>query len=303
MTPEPSLQLRIPTAVIRMALVGPAGGEHPPPSALSDQLLSNPSVFKLESDLFVVGPTSGDEAVFDAAVAWALGLEEAWSNVGSPGGEQGLSTIILPGVSLRQDDSNELLDDFLLDDLRRQAPALGPGIFLTGRAAKMLEFPPSLESAPPYEGPSGKAVSLYRVAGPKESRLQWRNPEVFGRSTAFAERPNLQKSLAGLLAESVTRVSGPMGCGKTRLVWEHLNSEGHMRLWLRVRPGRISTPTLLSKSFGSYSCRPQECWMTTLIQNSPARSIARESKGPSHAGLSTTMRSIRRPSTKEHWQL
>jgi tetratricopeptide (TPR) repeat protein len=227
-----------------MVLVGPAGSEHPPPTALSAQLLSNPGVFKLESDLFVVGPTSGDEAVFDAAVAWALALEEAWSDVGSSGGEQGLSTIILPGVSLRQDDSDELLDDFLLDDLRRQAPALGPGIFLTGRAAKMLEFPPGLESAPPYEGPSGKAVSLYRVAGPKESRLPWRNPEVFGRSTAFAERPNLQESLAGLLAESVTRVSGPMGCGKTRLVWEYLNSQGHMRLWLRVRPGRISTPTL-----------------------------------------------------------
>jgi hypothetical protein len=77
----------------------------------------------------------------------------------------------------------------------------------------MLEFPPMLESAPAYEGPSGKAVSLYRLGQPLDHRPPWRNPEVFGQAMPFAERRDLRDALSSLLAESVTRVSGPMGCG------------------------------------------------------------------------------------------
>jgi tetratricopeptide (TPR) repeat protein len=244
MTAELNLQLRIPTAVIRLALVGSTGGEHPPPTALSDRLLEYQGVFKLGPNLFAVAPAAGDEAVFDAAVAWARDLEEAWAEVGAPGGEKGLSTIVLPGIATVDRDSIELLEDFLLDDVSRRAPTLGAGIFLTGRAAKMLEFPPMLEAAPAYEGPSGKAVSLHRLGQPLDHRPPWRNPEVFGQATPFAERRDLRDALSSLLAESVTRVSGPMGCGKTRLVWEYLNSKNLMHLWLRVRPGRVATPTL-----------------------------------------------------------
>ncbi|MDH3254066.1 MAG: tetratricopeptide repeat protein, partial [Acidobacteriota bacterium] len=242
--PMPTLQLRVPAAVVRMALVGPGGGEHLLPDAVSDLLLGHAGVFRLDSGLFIVVPAAGDEAVFDAAVVWARTLEEAWGDAGAPGGEQGLSTLILPGVAVVEGTTAQLLGDFLLDDLRRQPPELGPGIYVTGRAATMLEYPPMLASVPEYEGPSGKAVSLLRLGEPRLDHLPWRNPEVFGHATPYVTRSHLELGLSGLLAESVTRVSGSLGCGKTRLVWEHLSSVRALRLWLRVRPERTPTPSL-----------------------------------------------------------
>jgi tetratricopeptide (TPR) repeat protein len=244
MTTASTLELLAPTAVVRLALVSPAGDEHPPPSALVNRFLDHTGVYKLQSGLLVVAPSAGDEGVFDAAAIWAQGLEREWASAGSSRGEQGLSTIVFPGVATLKDGTADLLEDFLIDDLRRQAPGLGPGIFLTGRAAKMLEYPRHLDPAPEYEGPSGKAVALFRLGRPLERHLPWRNPEVFEHATPFAERRHLQDALSSLLEETVTRVSGPLGCGKTRLVWENLAVENQVHLWLRARPERVPTPTL-----------------------------------------------------------
>lgn len=235
-----NLQLRLPVAVLRLSLAGPTGADQAPPSALAGQLLERPGLFQLREGLFVVAPVAGDEAVFDAALAWVRGLEREWAAAGSASTEQGLTALLLPGVALIESSSATLLPDHLLEDLERQPPVVGPGVFLTGRATKMLEFPPELTSATEYSGPSGKAVSLFRAGAPRFDHLPWRNPEVFGQRPQAVERTELGAGLDGLLGETVTRISGPMGCGKTRLLWEHLASGQRPRLWLRVHPPRAN---------------------------------------------------------------
>jgi tetratricopeptide (TPR) repeat protein len=237
MTENPRSTLRLPSAVLRVWRVGPDGEEVDSPALVSHFLLRQEGVFELSPKLFTIVPRPGDDPVFDAALTSSqVLLREAET--------EDMRILAFPGVVTVDGSTAELLPNPLVEDLERRLPPLLPGIHLTGRAAKVLEYPPVLELELSYEGPSGKALPIFRVGETRHDHLPWRNPEVFGTLTQFVPRDELADWLGGVLTEPAARISGPMGCGKTRLLWEKLAQMSGVRLWLRTRPQRISTPTL-----------------------------------------------------------
>lgn len=202
--------------------------------------------YEVGDGCYVVIPSNGDPAVFDAATDWARQLElESATNPRPDGARLSPLAVIYPGIVGIGDGNKAVLEpDDLDSDLQHRRPDLEPGVYLSGRAAKMLEYVPRLGKSASYQGHSGKALPFVRFEGPQYDGYPWRNPEVLGQSTKFVARNQLAESLGRLMQEAVTRVSGPLGCGKTRLVWQRGQRENGMRLWIRARPPRIESPII-----------------------------------------------------------
>lgn len=236
------LQTRLPCAVIRLWWLD-SEGRLREPDAPPDRVGDRSEGFYDVGGAWVVVPHGGDPAVFDAATDRARQLELETRRDGSAGtAEASLLAVIYPGMVSLGDDRAQLEPDDLDSDLARDRPEFAPGVYLSGRAAKMLEYVPALGEGLSYQGHSGKALPFVRFEGPQYDGLPWRNPEVLGQSTRFVDREQLSESLSQLLRETVTRVSGPLGCGKSRLVWETIQRLAGARLWLRARPPRIESP-------------------------------------------------------------
>ena len=235
------LQTRLPCAVLRLWwLDGRTSADSPEPAP--DRLAERPDgVYEVGPGAYVVVPWHGDPAVFDAATDWARQLTLR-SKAAEGAAESAPLVIIYPGVVHLGGGEAQLEPDDLDSDLESERPEFKPGIYLSGRAAKMLEYIPALGKGVSYQGPSGKALPFMRFEGPQYDGLPWRNPEVLGQSTKYVSRNRLSDSLSELLRETVTRVSGPLGCGKSRLVWQAITRQNGMRLWIRARPPRIESP-------------------------------------------------------------
>ncbi|MGH9465002.1 MAG: AAA family ATPase, partial [Thermoanaerobaculia bacterium] len=83
---------------------------------------------------------------------------------------------------------------------------------------------------------------MLRAEGPAERGAPWRNPELLGRRVPWLPRPETEQRLLDRARESVLRISGPLGCGKTRLVHEVLKGQGIAHLSLRAQPPRQGPP-------------------------------------------------------------
>ncbi len=237
------LESRLPCAVLRLWWLD-RDGELQSPDSLPDQVITRPEeTHEVGEGAYAVVPRAGDPAVFDAATDWARHLELE-SKSAPKAGERRLSplTVIYPGVVSIGGDRAVLEPDDLDADLGHQRPKLEAGVYLSGRAAKMLEYIPTLGKGVSYQGQSGKALPLMRFEGPQYDGLPWRNPEVLGQSTEYVVRQQLSEGFTRLLQETAARVSGALGCGKTRLVWEGIMRQDAMRLWIRARPPRIGAP-------------------------------------------------------------
>lgn len=245
MTPPAQLESRLPCAVLRLWWIDRKGVVQTLDPRPESTLERPEGVYEVGDGCYAVVPWTGDPAIFDAATDWARRLElETRSAHGAGEPELAPLAVVYPGVVDLGADSANLEPDDLDADLVIAPPDIEPGVYLSGRAANMLEYVPALSEGATYQGQSGTALPLLRFEGPVYDKKPWRNPEVLTQSTPFVERKQLYASLCELLPETVTRVSGPLGCGKTRLAWEAIARQGGARLWLCARPPRIQRPIL-----------------------------------------------------------
>lgn len=218
---------------------GEAGGEW---EARVERLVAAPGdaagVVALSPGLLAVVPVGGDPAVLDAAVSYGRLL------VRGPTGAEPIDARLLvsPGRARVAAAGTETLHDPLLADLQQKPPQLDPGeVHLTGRAAHTLEGDFGIEPAATYEGPAGRSVSLFRI-GPGDGERPWRNAEILGRHLRGLPREELEAALRDALAGGgVARLSGPFGCGKTRLAMTALG--GSAKDAARRRPRRLVVPS------------------------------------------------------------
>ncbi|MFQ5525511.1 MAG: tetratricopeptide repeat protein [Thermoanaerobaculia bacterium] len=245
MTPPAQLESRLPCAVLRLWWLDRKGSVqnlNPRPESAFDR---PDGVHEVDVGTYAVVPWAGDPAIFDAATDWARQLELEARSVDRTGEPDLVPlAVVYPGVVSLGHGLADLEPDDLDSDLGHSRPDIEPGVYLSGRAANMLEYIPALAEGCSYQGQSGKELPLLRFEGPQYDHLPWRNPEVLAQRTQYVDRKPLATSLSELLQERVTRVSGPLGCGKTRLVWQEVSDQNGLRLWLRARPLRIETPIL-----------------------------------------------------------
>ncbi len=236
-SPDRRLPRRVPAALIRLWPGGEPAERQDAAARFQELLAGRPGCLLLEPGLLAVLPEAADPAPFDTAVAWAHHLP--WEL------RRRARLLILPGQVERQGDTATWGRDELADDLEARPPELAVGrVHLTGWAVNMLELPAGTRAAGTYQGPSGKSLPLLAVESALGGGRPWRNPTLLSRRPKTVPRP----AAAGLLGELLTgpglRVEGPLGCGKTRLVWETLEQQRAARLWLRAHPGRRRGPGL-----------------------------------------------------------
>ncbi len=241
MPPARSFRLRLPCAVLRVSWLDGDGAEIEADAAPETTLDPPAGVFRTEAT-YAVLPWAGDPAVYDTATDWARQLDSEAHSGDSDA--PNLRAFIYPGEVSTDGEEFALEEDDLGRELAANRPAFGPGVYLSSRSAKTLEYMPALESGFEFARPSGKRVPFYRFDRALYDRPHWRNPEVLGQTTQYTVRKSLRPAFAELRDQRILRISGPMGCGKTRLVWEELGLHGRLRLWLRARPPRVESPSL-----------------------------------------------------------
>jgi tetratricopeptide (TPR) repeat protein len=203
-------------------------------------LLDTGGIYPLGPTAFAVLPEAKDPAPFDTAVHICRRLPAVLAKrEGSRRDPPGLGMLIAPGEVTIRDRQAELKSDPFGEDLQKAPPPLeSHAVYLTGWAAHQLEHPCQIISQPPFQGPSGRAFPLVKVGPMVSSTTPWRNPELLGRQLKRINRPRLLESMRDLLANAASRVRGPVGCGKTRVVWDAVQRSGSPLLWLRVQSPR-----------------------------------------------------------------
>lgn len=224
-----ALALRYPTSILRVW-----GSDEGTCGRVRDSILEKCDAVELEDGALAILPAGGDPAVFDAGLHWSrrmLARFEATSD--------GPRILLSPAELLLRGREVLGVHDDVAVHVHSAPPKLRPNqAYLTTWAAQTLETPWDLQPGGSYRGPSGKEVPLVRAAGPMAATAPWRNPGLLGRRIPATPRPELQSSLEQRLRDSVVRVTGPAGCGKSRLVWETLQHKACMFLWLQAHPRR-----------------------------------------------------------------
>jgi tetratricopeptide (TPR) repeat protein len=231
---ELTVALRAPASLLRML----GGAPLPLPEPDRDRM----GLLAVGEGAVAWAPRAGDPAVFDTALAYGSRLlNDAGSH--GPLSRDRLRLLVSPAeLELVDGRLRETADD-LADDLRLAPPTItGGAVWLTAHAAAMLEEAWRLSAQAPYRRRSGKEVPLWKAEGPGESGSPWRNPEVLGRRLAWMPRPETEERLLDRLRDPALRVSGPLGCGKTRLVHEMLGRQAIPCLSLRAQPSRRGSP-------------------------------------------------------------
>jgi tetratricopeptide (TPR) repeat protein len=250
---RPSPRLRLPAVLIFLWTDpdGAAALEGVDPDSLD-------GFYRLSPHIFALRPLIGDAGEVQLALERAQKL--LTSLLRSSGDEENptkAAALVLPGEILGHGDRWQPSDDPLLTELEKQPPSVPWGfVYLTGYAASRVEAIRSCAAVGDYRRPSGGAITLFRLADRERRGEPWRNPRLLGRQVRFVPRPAMEKILAGLAVQPVLRVSGPLGCGKTRLVWEVLGpgSDPRERLpavggvvWTNLPTPRTPSPPLALK--------------------------------------------------------
>ncbi|HRC87174.1 MAG TPA: hypothetical protein PK413_16325, partial [Thermoanaerobaculia bacterium] len=233
-------------AVLPVALVAvwPKGGARASNLREAETRPFRPGVLWLESDLCAVLPVAGDAAVFDTALTLVSELLTP-SAGGSRVAPEG-SVLIFPGRVFKKGSEVRLDANPLVEAVRTSPPALPLGsIVMTSHAALRLETPRQSESAGYFEIPSGERVPLLRVRGLEVDTPAGRNPSFLRRRTPYLDRPAVAETLVSLPWRSV--LSGPLGSGKSRAVWETLNERKIPSYWVTAHPDRQGGPSLAAQ--------------------------------------------------------
>jgi tetratricopeptide (TPR) repeat protein len=184
----------------------------------AETVLATPGVQRLRENLFAVLPIPADPGEIDVAA----GCGERLLRSLGPAAATDVRVVVLPGqVILGQTPRVE--SDALLRDLDQQPPQVPGGeVYLTGHAARRIEGLCRLEPCGRYEGPSGSLAPLWVIHGLRDNPRPWTNPQLLGREPAYVPRPVVEKELARHRTAAAVRVVGPLGSGKTRLLWQAL---------------------------------------------------------------------------------
>ncbi len=221
-------------AAAREALAG-AGGDR------------RPGVRWLRDDLCAVLPVAGDPAVYDVALQVARELVAA-AQAGAPEGEaQRLGLLVLSGRVLTDGDAIRPESERLLDDLEQRPPEVGAEpIWATSLVASRLEVPCRTGTRILYTGPSGTRVPILSVGEEDRAAPPWRSPTLFRRRIERVRRPDVERMVAAPGAVEALRVIGPLGCGKTRVVWHAVDGGGTV-IRAAARPERHRGPSLAAQ--------------------------------------------------------
>jgi len=219
-----SLELRLPAAALRLWGDGPGAA-----ARIDAAPVSGLGVARVASGLWLVLPAAGRPAVFDAAV------DLATRRLATLAGELGsgkVRALITPAAATLGETGPELLPDPLLEELRTGPPKLAPdAVHLTTHAALALEGRWATAQAGQLDSRSGRVVPLVLLGPAAPGLPPWRNPQVLTRTPRWVPRPEAAGELSELASGPATRVTGPLGVGKTRLIWEVLKGAGRAFAW------------------------------------------------------------------------
>lgn len=217
-SPSASICLRLPAPLIHL-WTAPGEEEHLDRIALRPL----PGLVRLARHLFAIHPTPGEAAEIEVALECCQSFLDAVLGATADTPAARMAAVILPGELRGSGETWQVVDDPLLSELTERPPNLPWGhVYLTGYAASRVEGRRPMTACGDYRRSSGGMVNLFRVAGPPVSVHPWRSPRLLGRDTRYVSRPAVEKMLEGLSQHPVLRVVGPLGCGKTRLVWQTL---------------------------------------------------------------------------------
>ena len=234
------IPLRIPAILLHVSDEGCA-------DTACELLGEPPGLHQLGARLLAVLPTPGDPGDVEEAVRIAERLR--WR------GPAGLTVIVLPG-QVRVDPQGIVAEsEPLLEDLERRRPASlrGGQVHLTGRAASRLESRWNVERSGTCECSAGDLIPLFQLAGPRPDAVPWHTSRLMGRAPSYVPRPALERELKVHADAPVLRVEGPLGCGKTRTVWQTLGPGADPDapcLWIALKSARTGfdlTAELLRK--------------------------------------------------------
>ncbi len=236
-------------AVLVHAWSDPAVEVCPPETATA--LLALPGVVRLGPGRFAIVPVADDPGEMETALRCGERLLAARD------GDRRAVLLLPVQVRLgplgpKSPGPAELVAEPLLDDLEQQVPIVPWGaVYLSGYAMARAESRLEMKMCGLYEGPSGTRVTLFRPLRPRDDVRPWHNTHLVDRPLEYVPRPDLESELAavcGAAAPPVLRITGAIGCGKTRLVWETLGPErrktdggGALCLWVSLR-GRRDEP-------------------------------------------------------------
>ncbi|MCH9651064.1 MAG: tetratricopeptide repeat protein [Deltaproteobacteria bacterium] len=242
MSQAPQIPLNLPAVLIFLWSVNE---EEVPLKAQSLSVEIFPGVHRLGPRLIALLPIGGDAAEVDLGIHLAIKIQQ----------ELSVGTLVLPGEVQHSLEGVSSIADPLLQDLERQPPSVDPeSVYLTGYAAGRLGTGWTLESAGEYGGKLVSKVTLLRVAGQVASREPWHNLQLLGKVTDYVSRSELEQALLSQGSSPVLRVQGPIGCGKSRLVWNTLGpgarplhglpSPPPTSVWLNLQPPRYESRPL-----------------------------------------------------------
>lgn len=234
---RPASKLRLPAVLIFLWTddAGAEALERVDPDSLD-------GFYRLSPKLFALRPLIGDAGEVQLALDRAQQLLTSLQHSGGEDPSTQAAALVLPGEILGYGDSWKPSDDPLLVELEERPPEVPWGfVYLSGYAASRVEAIRSCTAVGDYRRPSGGAITLFRLADQQRRGEPWRNPRLLGRQVRFVPRPAMEKILAGLAVQPVVRVSGPLGCGKTRLVWEVLGPGSEARETLPAAGGVVWT--------------------------------------------------------------
>lgn len=197
------------------------------------ELLLGEGIHEVRPGLYAVISRAADasltESAYQAAQRFLLR---------SPPGAQ-VQVLMLPGVLRQQGSRLELVEEAAINDLEREAPRLESRIVhLTGYAVHELESRWELTDCGFYRGASGRQLPVWQLAKPQKEANPWRSPQLFGHTIQAVERTSLFDKLRQHSVSPAFVVSGPIGVGKTRAVWESLDSGTNRCLWARCWSNR-----------------------------------------------------------------
>ncbi|MDA8017733.1 MAG: tetratricopeptide repeat protein [Thermoanaerobaculia bacterium] len=185
-----------------------------------------------------VVPVAGRAALIDAALRLARTLLTEAEQLGA----LDTAALVHPGRLRREPDGIELVLDTFAEDVTRQRPQIAAGeVTLTGYAVARLRDRLETEPAGTYDPPSGRRVTLALASGPLGRVAPLHDPQILGRHPNVA-RPGLLTQLDEILDQPVCRLVGPLGSGKSHLLWHHLGPDGAR--WLSAGPDRLASPPL-----------------------------------------------------------
>ena len=194
-------------------------------------------VVALGEGCFAIVPLPGDPDVVEAARAFGRRVISQ-----APDGVS-VSGVLVPGRVTLDRHGSRLVDQTLISDLIDAPPDFEPGVLhLTSHAAYELESRWELSNPVTYHAASGRELPLWRLSAPSNA-APWRNPTLLGRARPAVDRPELAQALLEATHSRVLLVTGPMGCGKTRLLAETLEPE-RRSLWARAYSHRSGGPSL-----------------------------------------------------------